>query len=163
MRRPRLRISAARGCTPPICDDIRPWRAPMARRSPTPPGAWRGRPRLPHWATTAGPPGSPRSTLELDRATCPPPIRGREAARAVVQVEKPRRIAPEDLVLVGCRDREPVYDADMLPGIDRHRAVIGAEHDTVDAEHLHRLTHVRRPEAHGVDIQPGEIIARPLL
>src|SRR6266487_3921386 len=51
----------------------------------------------------------------------------------------------------------------MLSGIDRHRAVIGAEHDAVDAEHLHRLAHVRRPEAHGVDVKLGEIIARPLL
>src|SRR5262249_51084674 len=49
------------------------------------------------------------------------------------------------------------------PGIDRHRAVIGAEHDAIDAEHLHRLAHVRRPEAHGVDVKLGEIIARPLL
>ena len=38
-------------------------------------------------------------------------------------------------------------------GIDRHRALVGAEHYAVGAEHLDRLAHVRRPEAHRLDTQ----------
>src|SRR5262249_47104026 len=42
-------------------------------------------------------------------------------------------------------------------------AVVGAEHDAIDAEHVYRLSHMRRPEAHGVDAEMGEVVARPLL
>ena len=66
-------------------------------------------------------------------------------------------------LLVGGRDREPVDDIDVLLRIDRHRAVVGAEHHAVGAEHLDRLAHMRRPEAHGVDVQELEIVARHLL
>ncbi len=44
-------------------------------------------------------------------------------------------------------------DVDMLGGIDRHRSVIGAEHDAVGTEHLDRLAHMGRPDAHRVDRQ----------
>src|SRR5215469_8608014 len=84
-------------------------------------------------------------------------------SREVVQVEKPHRVTPKNLLFIGCGDYQSVHDVDVLSGIDRHRAVIGAEHDVIGAEHLHRLAHVRRPEAHGVDVKLGEIIARPLL
>src|SRR5215468_1475726 len=84
-------------------------------------------------------------------------------SREVVQVEKPHRVTPKNLLFIGCGDYQSVHDVDVLPRIDRHRAVIGTEHDAIDAEHLHRLAHVRRPEAHGVDVKLGEIIARPLL
>ena len=47
--------------------------------------------------------------------------------------------------------------------IDRHRTVVGAEHHPVDAEHLDRLAHMRRPEAHGVDAETREIAAGQLL
>src|SRR5262249_23780838 len=82
-------------------------------------------------------------------------------SREVAQAEKTRRVTPENLLFIGCGDYQSVHDVDVLPGIDRHRAVIGAEHDAIDAEHLHRLAHVRRPEAHGVDVKLGEISARP--
>ena len=65
-----------------------------------------------------------------------------------------------------CRRREiasPVDDLDVLLRIDRHRAVVGAEHHAVGAEHLDRLAHMRRPEAHGVDVKQLEILARPPL
>ncbi len=44
--------------------------------------------------------------------------------------------------------------------IDRHRPVVGAEHHPVGAEHLDRLAHMRRPEAHRVDVKQREILAR---
>src|SRR5262249_47017118 len=85
------------------------------------------------------------------------------SSREVVQTEKTRRVTPKNLLFIGCGDYQSVHDVDVLPGIDRHRAVIGAEHDAIDTEHLLRLASVRRPEAHGVDVKFGEIIARPLL
>jgi hypothetical protein len=51
----------------------------------------------------------------------------------------------------------------VLLRIDRHRAVVGAEHDAVGAEHLGRLAHMGRPEAHRVDVQELQIVARHLL
>ena len=60
-------------------------------------------------------------------------------------------------------DREPVDDIDVLLRIDRHRAIIGAEHDAVGTEHLDRLAHMRRPEAHRVDVEELEILARQRL
>src|SRR5262245_54352577 len=48
-----------------------------------------------------------------------------------VEIEKACRVAPENLLLVGGRKRQRIDDVDVLLGIDRHRAIIGAEHDPV--------------------------------
>src|SRR5262249_48047695 len=94
-----------------------------------------------------------------------PTSRRNDSARSIghIEVEEFRRVAPKDLLLVGGRDRKSVDDVDVLPGIDRYRAVVGAEHYPVNAKHLHRLADVRRPEAHRVAMQALQIFARHLL
>src|SRR5262249_39134357 len=157
MRRPPPHISYARGCTPPICDDIRPWRSATVR-SPPPPGARQLRFSFRELTRAAAPRAHTRSTYGANGTAF-----RLQSSREVVQTEKTRRVTPKNLLFIGCGDYQSVHDVDVLPGIDRHRAVIGAEHDPIHAEHLHRLAYVRRPEAHGVDVKFGEIIARPLL
>src|SRR5499433_2681579 len=160
MRRPRPRICHARGCTPPICADIRPWRPATAR---SPPGARQPRLSLRALTRAAAPRAHTRNTYGANGAAFRLQSLPERTSREVVQAEKTRRVTPENLLFIGCGDYQSVHDVEVLPGIDRHRAVIGAEHDAIDAEHLHRLAHVRRPEAHGVDVKLGEIIARLLL
>src|SRR5262245_738466 len=160
MRRPRPRICHSRGCTHPICADIRPWRPATAR---LPPGARQLRLSLRALTRAAAPRAHTRSTYGANDAAFRLQSLPERTSREVVQAEKTRRVTPKNLLFIGCGDYQSVHDVDVLPGIDRHRAVIGAEHDAIDAEHLHRLAHVRRPKAHGVDVKLGEIIARPLL
>src|SRR5262245_59674124 len=80
-----------------------------------------------------------------------------------VEIEKARRVAPEDLFLVSRRDRKLLDDVDVLLWVDRHRAVIGAEHDAIHAENVYRFAHVWRPETHGVDAEIGEVVTWALL
>src|SRR5262245_45604590 len=160
MRRPRPRICHARGCTHPICADIRPWRPATAR---LPPGARQLRLSLRALTRAAAPRAHTRSTYGANGAAFRLQSLPERPSPEVVQTEKTRRVTPKNLLFIGCGDYQSVHDVDVLPGIDRHRAVIGAEHDAIDAEHLHRLAYMRRPEAHGVDVKLGEIIARALL
>src|SRR5262249_7273433 len=114
--------------------------------------------------TRAAVPRAPtRSACGSNGAAIRPQFLSERTSRDVVQAEKTRRVTPKNLIFIGGGDYQSGHDVDVLPGIDRHRAVIGAEHDAVDAEHLYRLAHVRCPEAHGVDVKPGEIIARSAL
>src|SRR5262245_42073819 len=133
MRRPRPRISDARGCTPPICDGIRPWR-PATVRSPTLLDARQLRLSHRELMRAAARRAPTRSTYGANDAAFRLQSLPERTSREVVQVEKTRRVTPKNLLFIGCGDYQSVHDVNVLPGIDRHRAVVGAEHDAVDAE-----------------------------
>src|SRR5262245_63601371 len=100
MRRPRPRICHARGCTPPICDDIRPWRPATVQ---SPPDARQLRLSLRELTRAAAPRAHTRSIYAANGAAFRLQSLPERPSREVLQPEKTRPVTPNHLLVIGGR------------------------------------------------------------